>query len=82
MTESEKLDVYGEKIILFGKLAKSKGFDKENIIKPACIIAASKEMHENYGDNLEAMDKVIELCKEIDDGEKFLQAVLKLAGIE
>lgn len=82
MTETDNLDIYGEKVARFGKLAKSKGFDKEYIIKPACIIAASKEMLENYGNEIEAMDKVIELCEEMNDGEKLLQAVLKLAGIE
>lgn len=82
MTDAEKLNLFGDKVVEFGKLAKSKGFDKEYIIKPACIIAGSKQMHQNYGDTLKAMDKVIELCEQIDDGEKFLQAVLALAGIE
>ena len=82
MTEAEKLDLFGEKVDEFGKLAKSKGFDKEDIIKPACIIACSEQMSENYGDELKAMDKLIELCKQTDDGEKLLQEVLLLAGIE
>ena len=73
---------FGERVEKFGRLATSKGFDKENIIKPICIIACSEQMEENYGDELKAMDKVIELCNQIDDGEKLLQEVLLLAGIE
>lgn len=82
MTDSERLDLLGEKVKEFGKLAKSKGFRKDEIIKPACILAGSKEMHENYGDTLKAMDKIIELCEQIDDEEKFIQEVCLLAGIE
>ena len=82
MNDTEKLEEFGKKVEEFGKLAKSKGFDKENIIKSACIIACSEQMEEHYGDELKAMDKVIELCTQYDDGEKFLQQVLLLAGIE
>lgn len=82
MTEEQKLEEFGKKVRKFGKLAKSKGFDKEEIIKPACIIAGSEQMHQSYGDTLKAMDKVIELCEQIDDEDDFLQAVLSLAGIE
>ncbi|AWW06097.1 MAG: hypothetical protein [Caudoviricetes sp.] len=82
MTDAERLEVLGEKVKKFGELAKSKGFHKEEIIKPACILAGSQEMHDNYGDTLKAMDKIIELCEQIDDEEKFLQEVLALTGIE
>ena len=41
MNDNEKLEEFGKKVEEFGKLAKSKGFDKENIIKSACIIACS-----------------------------------------
>ena len=37
MTDAERLEVLGEKVKKFGELAKSKGFHKEEIIKPACI---------------------------------------------
>lgn len=82
MTDKEKYAELEKKASEFCKLAKSKGFDKEYIIKPACIVACSEQMDEHYGDELEAMDKVIELCEKYDDGEKFLQQVLLLAGIE
>lgn len=82
MADRDIVNKFGDKVEQFGILAKSKGFDKEAIIKPACIIACSEQMEANYGDELKAMDKIIELCKQIDDQEKFLQKVLLLAGIE
>lgn len=82
MEEKNIINKFGKKVEQFGILAKGKGFDKEIIIKPACMIACSEEMSTNYGDELKAMDKIIELCKQIDDQEKFLQSVLLLAGIE
>ncbi|MDE7330302.1 MAG: hypothetical protein K2N30_04335 [Clostridia bacterium] len=82
MTDTETLNLFGEKVEKFGKLAKSKGFHKDEIIKPDCILACSEQMEINYGDELKAMDKIIELCEKIDDEEKFIQAVLSLTGIE
>ena len=68
MTDAERLEILGEKVRKFGLLAKSKGFNKEEIIKPACIVAGSEQMHQSYGDTLKAMDKVIEIgrasCRE------------------
>ena len=82
MEETENLDLFGEKVEKFGKLATQKGFRKDEIIKPACILACSEQMETNYGDELKAMDKIIELCEQIDDEEVFLQKVLLLAGID
>ncbi len=82
MQDTEKLELFGEKVDQFGKLAKRKGFRKDEIIKPACILACSEQMEKHYGDELKAMDKIIELCEQIDDEEKFIQEVCLLAGIE
>lgn len=82
MERKNVIGEFGERVEQFGKLAINKGFNKEDIIKPICIIACSEQMEENYGDEVKAMDKIIELCKQINDGEKLLQEVLLLAGIE
>ena len=39
-------------------------------------------MEDNFGDEIKAMKQIIELCKKTENGEKLLQEVLSLAGIE
>ncbi len=82
MTEEEKLNLLEQKATEFCLLGKRKGFRKDEIIKSACILACSEQMEKHYGDELKAMDKIIELCEQIDDEEKFIQEVCLLAGIE
>lgn len=81
MNENERSELVKSKVRKFADLAKSKDFHIDTV-KSACIIAGSEQMHKNYGDYPEALDKVVELCKQIDDEEKFLQEVLSLAGID
>lgn len=78
----DQTDVFGDKVREFLGLATDKGFPKDEVIMPACIMAGSKQMHEHYGDSIKAMEKVIELCKQYDDQEEFLEAVLRLTGVE
>ena len=80
--EKDIIKEFGDLVEQFGILSKSKGFDKDEIIQPVCIIACSKEMEENFGDEIQAKNRIIELCKQTDSGEKLLQEVLLLAGIE
>ena len=73
---------FGYLVEEFGRLAKNKGFDKDEVIKPICIISCSEQMEDNFGDEIKAMKQIIELCKKTENGEKLLQEVLSLAGIE
>ena len=82
MDNNERSVIRREKLRKFFQLAKSKGFHKEETMKPACIIAFSEQMEENYGDEFKALDKITELCQEYDYETDFIDAVLKLAGIE
>lgn len=81
MNNEERSIVVREKVGKFAELAKSKGYHID-AIKSACFIAGSQEMYDNFGDFPEALDKVIELCKQYDKESDFLQEVLLLAGIE
>lgn len=81
MSSEERSNIVRDKVGKFAELAKSKNYNIDTI-KSACIIAGSEQMHKNFGDYPEALDKLIELCKQTDDEEIFLQKVLLLAGID
>ena len=81
MTKEERSNFIKQKSREFIELARLKKYHEESI-KVAGMLAVSDDMHRNYGDSPQALDKLIELCKMYDDESEFLGAVLKLAGIE
>ena len=81
MNSEERSIIVKEKVGQFAELAKFKGYHID-AVKAACFIAGSKEMHDNFADYPEALDKMIELCQQIEKEDMFLQTVIELAGIK
>ena len=76
LSEKEK-----ERIDYFCEAAKGKGY-REETIELGLMFACTKVLVGKFGSAENALEEIIKLCEQHEDGQSFINAVGVLAGID
>lgn len=70
-----------EQLDYYARLAREKGYRQETI-ELGWMFACTKELVGKFGSEENALEEIIKLCEQHEDGQSFINAVGVLAGID